>query len=440
VLWAILALLRERRYIGDWINVAFAVPLQPGWILDPGVFWRAPLANLLQYLHWEAILRWVVGTNVLFGWQALLAGYGVLILAGQWMVGRAAFGTRKHAILYISLFASSGLLLFSLGHVENYPVSMALLAWASWLGVRAVRTRKGAIPAFVMFGAAAAAHPQAVIFAPSLAVVWLSCAPNRGRLRFAFFCLVALLAIPVVLLILGAAIGSPPSFRAAAGGDATGVLLPVNQAFSMERFREVAMILARLYPVLPLVAAAVVLWRLRLALSDRVGFWFAVNLPPALCYCLFIWNRQPLETDWDLMSLSLMMIWMAAAYFLIRAAPSRDRIRIVLCVIALQVPHTVLWLGWNATADPAQQPLLENLQREIDARCALSREGFLVPADSAFLHGESHARVTSAIQTEPGLQAVVFGLSPAIGSRQRPHTRVRRRGWTSRGRLRISKS
>jgi hypothetical protein len=40
-----------------------------------------------------------------------------------------------------------------------------------------------------------------------------------------------------------------------------------------------------------------------------------------------------------------------------RAAPRRGRARILLCLIALQLPHTALWLAWNKTTDPEQELL-----------------------------------------------------------------------------------
>lgn len=366
ILWALFILLRERRYIGDWINIAFTLPAQPSWMLNDYIVWRAPLTNLLQYVQWQVILNPLVGHDTLYGWQVLLALYGVVLIAGQWLAARAAFGSRRTSVAYVILYATSGMLFYSLGHVENYVIPMAILAFTAWASFRAIRRRRGGALAFAWFGAAAMSHPQCVIFAPSMLAVWWMCRPPRGRIFHAVGCLAAMLAVPALLVAIVLVAGIGIDARSVAGGDPGGTLLPPLEALSWARLHDLLMILVRVFPALPAVALILVLRRRRLKARDPIGLWLALGAGPALTFCFFIWNKAPMPIDWDLMGPSLMMIWMAALYGMLRAIPARRRIQAVLCVAALQLPHTAVWIGWNLTPDAKQAAMLIDLRKAVD--------------------------------------------------------------------------
>jgi len=366
LVWVLFVVLRERRYIGDWINVAFALPMEPSWMLTDYILWRTPLTNLLQYLHWEVFLAPVAGRDLLFPWQVLLAAYGVLLVVGQWLAGRAALRSGRLGKLHVLLYCTSGLLYFSLGHVENYVVPMVFMSFTAWASVRAIRRGRGAAGAMAWYGAAAMAHPQCVVFAPSMLVVLAACLPPRRRIAYAIRCLAGLLCVPVLFVAGTFAAGIGIHWLAITGGDPGGTLLPYDQALSWARLRDLWMILVRVFPSLPAVFLAVVVWRRRLPASDRVGVWFALNVASGFCFCLFIWNKAPMPVDWDLMGPSLLMVWMGLLYGFLRAAPVRRRVQMALCVAALQVPLTLLWLGWTTAPDPQQTQEIERLEKSVE--------------------------------------------------------------------------
>jgi hypothetical protein len=356
LIFSVLFALRENRHVGDWLLSAFKTPMEPAWLFREDVFWRAPLTQLIAFVQWLPFHPFV-DVAFLEVFQAISALWGTAILVLVWVLGRALFTGRRLALLFAGVYATSGMIYFSAGHVEVYPIILTFLLLAAVQAAGALRRRRGAPEAGAALGAAVMAHPQNIVYLPSYLVVLL-CGRDRhlpsDRLRL---CLIAPLVIPAVLIVFGLIVQVEQSVRAIGDENLIELVLPSEEVFDEARMNDLSMILLRLLPAAPALLLAMLLWRRRLPIRDTVALWFGICFVMGLTTALFIWNKRMLVDDWDLMAPSLLMITLWFLIVVTRAAPRRGRARILLCLIALQLPHTALWLAWNKTTDPEQELL-----------------------------------------------------------------------------------
>lgn len=356
LLWFACFALRESRYMGDWEPLLARIPMGPDWLLWGPVFWRAPLANGLQFLHWHAVDA-MAGESVVWAWQFVLAGWGAAwLVASAWAL-REAVGPRPGLLLFLAV-PTSGLVLLALGHLENYAIPMTFIAATMALSMRALRDeRHRGWPAFLVWGAAVMAHPLCAVFAPSMLVL-------AWRRRSEWWALL-LAGATVPALVHGAAklAGTRGTMLSVRNVDGSALFLPPSLAFGGDRLLDLAsvgMIVAPLWLAACVPALAFSLRdcakgvRASLARDRRLP-WCAMTIPSAAFYAFFIWNKMPMEIDWDLLAPALLPAFLGALSLAWRILPPGRRIFLIVALVAGSVPHTMLWIARNRTPDPKQQ-------------------------------------------------------------------------------------
>ena len=332
-----------------------------------GDFFRAPLSfTIIGALHDAGVSFWETSENT-YRFYSYTSGV-LYVLLGLALAGTLGHDKLEKSIVLAFLLTTGFMQLF-FGYVENYALYMPCLLLYLYLGIRTLEYR---IPLFVpalVMGVMLALHPALAVFAPSLLFLAYrtyrhrksSATPwkNLANTLAALCCVPATTALFLVL--------SGVEFRAFLLSMSGGDVLPVFAEpgfYAQYRLFSLAHVLDFLnQQLLAAPAAFMVLFLCRKRDLGRHAFLVLCAIVP-LFFTLIAKANIGAFRDWDVLSLpALPFTVLMAAAFLERVRNREQRFHSAFLVCGAAALHTVLWIGLNASAGPAEARFASQLGR-----------------------------------------------------------------------------
>ena len=350
---AFIAFSSARHFLGDGYHLLEKIATD-SWT---DVF-RAPLSfTIIRTLYDAGVSFWETSENTyrLYSYTS-----GVLyVLLGFAVAGTLGQNTLEKSIVLAFLLTTGYMQLF-FGYVENYALYMPGLLLYLFLGMR---TQEYRIPLFVpalMMGVMLALHPALAVFAPSLLfLAYHTHCHGKGSgplWKNLANTLAALCCVPVTTALL--LVLSGVEFRAFLLSMSGGDMLPVFSEpgfFAQYRLFSLAHVLDFLnQQLLSAPAACMALFSFRKSYLGRHAFLALCTIVPL--FFTFAANATiGAFRDWDILSLpALPLTLLVAAAFLERIRDREQRFHSAFLVCGAAGLHTVLWIGLNASAAPAE--------------------------------------------------------------------------------------
>ncbi len=305
-------------------------------------FWRveASRGDAFKYLIMLRDERWFVTSQPLStaafslsdgalapaGWPPAAAAAVVSVLAGGLWVAAVLRLLRSTAppaaALLVAGAVLAGATLVFFGYVETMALPLALATWYMVAAEAALAGRR-AWPAAILFGLAVAAHGQLLLLGPSLLVVAAAVFRRAGPLRG--IGVLALAAAPVVLMAAVVLLNQDRVYDTLVGDilgggdrrmfvpwDASSVLTERYTMLSGWHLWEIANLLLRAGPWLPLLTIGGLAGWWRLRRQALAGFW-ALIVMGSLAFVV-LWNADfGMDVDWDLYAPPIMLALLVAA-------------------------------------------------------------------------------------------------------------------------------
>ncbi len=359
---AFVALSSARHFLGDGYHVLEKLDAET-W----HDAYRAPFTNtVIGALHGLGSALWQTPENT---YRVYSYVSGILYVFLSFPVAAVVGKNALEKSIVLAFLLTSGFIQQFFGYVENYALYMPCLLIYLYLGIR---TQEYRIPLFVpalVMGVMLALHPALAVFAPSLlflayrtyrhgknsATPWKNVANTLAAL-----CCVPATTAPLLVL-------SGVGFRAFLLSMSSGDVLPVFAEpgfYAQYRLFSIAHVLDfSNQQLLAAPAAFMVLFLCRKRDPGRHAFLVLCAIVP-LFFTFTARANIGAFRDWDVLSLSALpfTVLMAAA-FLERIRNREQRFHSAFLVCGAAALHTVLWIGLNASAGPAEARFTTQLGR-----------------------------------------------------------------------------
>lgn len=354
------------------------------WLLGDGGLWITQIQNGTLLWHNEPASLWGhFALNRLLGSPSpaitmaavsIAAGIVFALLASRFC-GRT-LGQTPGALLAFALLMLSGFTRLFYGYVETYPLPAVGLTLFLMLGVRAVRSGKGATAAILAFVLTVPFHVSVLFTTPgALYLLWNHPPILRHRKRGLFLLLGAAVTVLGLLILSGLA----QKLVATYGIYAT-KLLPLDGAegnkvpyglLSLPHLNDFFQEQLLLGPFAALLALPILLLRIPRGLPGEERFLLWAGLP--LWGVSFFYNREiGAARDWDLFSVAAIPLLLFVGLTLARHPWWREERRLArragAILIAVTVFHTVPWVVGDTY--PAQAMRRFRLLNHEDAHVA----------------------------------------------------------------------
>ena len=359
---AIVALSSARHFLGDGYHVL--EKLNADTWHDA---YRAPFTyTLIGTLHRLGSALWTTAENT---YRVYSYVSGILYVLISFLVAAALDKNAMEKSIVLAFLMSTGYIQQFFGYVENYAVYLPGLLLYIFLGLRTLEHRMPLLVPALALGMLVAFHRALTIFGPSiLFLAYHDFRRRQGSIstgRNIVVTTAASCCVPLstALFLTLSGVG----FDTYVGRTGSGEFLPLFQEpgfyaqYRMFSFPHLVDFVN--LQLLSAPGACLALFLMRKSILGRHAFLVLCSIVP-LVFTFIAKANIGAFRDWDILSVPALPLTLLAAAAVLERIPNRQQLFHTACLVCGAAGlHTVLWIGLNANAGPAEARFTSQLGR-----------------------------------------------------------------------------